>query len=115
MIGSITTEIGGKSKTLKFSTRAQARVERELGAGIGAIMAGFESQRYGVDAVCEILAASWNDGRGADVGVAYDAIDAVGQERAFEIMGDLVKAAYPDTENTGDDAGSDEGKTAPKA
>lgn len=115
MIGSITAKIGSKSKTLKFSTRAQARVERELGAGIGAIMSGFETQRYGVDAVCEILAASWNDGRGADVGVAYDAIDDLGQDRAFAIMGDLIKAAYPDAENADDDASSDEGKTQPKA
>lgn len=99
MIGSVDHEIGGKRKELRFSTRAMARVERNLNISIAGLMAGFGTT-YGINAAAEIIAASLNAGRGADIGVAYDAIDDMGQEAAFDLVGELLKAAYPDADES---------------
>ena len=64
MISSIRVEIAGAERTLKFSNRAQARVEDRFNASIAVIMAGIGTA-YGVNAIAEIVAASWDDGLGA--------------------------------------------------
>lgn len=104
MIGSITVDIDGKRKQLRFSTRAQARVERALGCSVQKVFSGFSDGQFGTNAACEILASAWNDGRGADVGIAYDTVDLIGAERTFEIVGDLVKAAFPEADEAPDGA-----------
>lgn len=107
MIGSVVSEINGKRKELRFSTRAMVRVENTLGASIAQIMEGFGG-KYGMNAACEIIAASLNNGRGADINIALDEVDNKGQEWAFGLVGDLLKAAYPDAEEA--EEGAEPGK-----
>ncbi len=102
MISSVVREVSGKLETLKFSTRAQARVERALGMSIQGVLTGLERNEYGVDAVSEILAASWNDGRGTSVEIVYDLIDEIGFKEAGVLVSELFKAALaPTTGDTG--------------
>lgn len=107
MIGSVFADINGKRKELRFSTRAMARVERSLGQSIPVILQDLGGQ-YGIDAACEIISASMNNGRGADLGIAYDAVDVMGQEAAFGIVNDLVLAAYPDAAAEADEGDAPE-------
>lgn len=106
MIASVTCDIAGQPQTLKFSTRAQARVERELDASISVVMIGMRT-RFGIRGVAEIIAASMSEGRGVSVETVYNLIDEIGHEEAHTLVGKLVDAAFPPAKD-------DEGANPPK-
>lgn len=101
MISSVPLETSEGTVLLKFSTRAQARVERNLDASIALVMMGMQS-RFGVHGVCEILAASWDDGAGCPVDSVYDVVDAIGHVKANEVVGELINKAFPEVDADSD-------------
>ena len=107
MISIITHKLAGQDHDLKFSTRAQARVERKFDASITLVLAGIGS-RYGVDALAEIIAASMNEGAGGSVQIVYDAMDEMKGEEAKDLVAKLVMSAFPE------DDGDPEGDPAKK-
>jgi len=109
MISSIQEEIGGKSYTLKLSTRAQARVEREIDASISLVLAGLGT-KFGVNAICEIIAASLNDGKGGAISLVYDMVDDLGMVKARGVVERLVSAAFDFGDTSDQQEASDSSK-----
>jgi len=99
MIGSIDVKLNGKAHTLRLSTKAMARVERDLGTGILQVAETMQGD-FKVGTVASLFAASMNDGKGGDIDDAYDIIDAVGLAGISETIGQLFEAAFPDQDDT---------------
>ncbi len=95
MISSVTKEIAGEPHTFRLKTRAKRAIEGRLECGFMALMASLESD-YSINALTVILAESMKDGAGASDDAAEDVIDNLGDEKAAELLGEIVEAAFPD-------------------
>ncbi|MCH2098835.1 MAG: hypothetical protein MK142_10635 [Pseudomonadales bacterium] len=101
MISTVVLSADGVAYRLKFTTRAQCHVEEALGASIMDVAEGMGTT-HGIRAACEILAASWNEGRGEKIGTVQEIVDVVGYAKAFGVITELVQSAFP-TPPEGDD------------
>ncbi|CUH68695.1 hypothetical protein TG4357_03742 [Thalassovita gelatinovora] len=94
---------GAVVTTLRLSTKAMVRLERENGIPIHQVLQKLDKEGS-VDLVAGIFAAAMNDGKGGAEDDAYDAIDEVGGTvDAVVFVGEAIGLAFPAAEKTDDD------------
>jgi hypothetical protein len=95
MISGLTCQIGSKTETLRFSTKAMMAVEDAEGAGIVDVLAAMEDQ-FTIGQIVRIFAACGNDGQGRPIEWAQDAVDTIGVTEAVKHIGDCATKAFPE-------------------
>lgn len=101
--GRVPIEAGGRDLELRFTTNALCRIEEKTGRAFGEIAAGLS----GNVRISDLRVMFWAGANLASLDEAGEVIDGLGIKHAVELMGEAIKAAFPDAEpDTGGDAGN---------
>lgn len=95
MISGVTVEVGEGQETFRLTTRAMMAVEDQLGRGLIDVVQSLEHD-FRVGTVVRLIAESGNDGAGIDLVRAQEIMDALGLQRAGDVMTDVVEKAFPE-------------------
>lgn len=97
MISGVHVEVGGKTVVLRLTTRAMIALEDEFNDSVDRIFSSLaDSPR--ISTLAKILAATMNDGKGADLDEASEMIDVLGFEKTGEVLEQAAKKAFPDAD-----------------
>lgn len=109
MISGVTREIAGQSHTFRMKNRAKRAIEQRLGDGIVGILQDMGGN-FSISVLTVILAESMNDGAGAPIEQADDIVDQIGEEKAAELLGEVVEAAFPEASQSKNQPRADQKK-----
>lgn len=87
-------EAMGKTRALRFTTNRIVQLEEKAGRGIGAIAGGMGDGKIGD---VRLMIAC---GMGVKPDDAGDIIDDIGLQRAVELLGQALQAAFPDADQS---------------
>ncbi len=95
MISGLTIEVGGRSQTLRMTSRAMMALEDQFDRPIVGIVQGLQTDPR-IGTVVRVIAQCGDDGDGMEVSRAQEIVDQIGFEAACDTLSGLIEKAFPE-------------------